>query len=99
MVREASAAISSPQGRTISPRGVRAAPRAASIVWSVAALVALALVTPGLARAQTVDSVVASHRGGCTTAGVEGLSRQLVRTHLCMFPRRSRRSRRTPASR
>lgn len=38
------------------------------------------------AHAQTVDAVVASHRGGCTTAGVEGLSEQLVRSHLCAFP-------------
>jgi len=39
-----------------------------------------------LAHAQTVDQVVDSHRGGCTTAGVEGLSEQLVRSHLCAFP-------------
>lgn len=49
----------------------------------VAVLVAL---LPATAFAQTVDAVVASHRGGCTTAGFEGLSEQLVRSHLCAFP-------------
>ena len=42
--------------------------------------------SPTAASAQTVDSVVASHSGGCTTAGFEGLSEQLVRSHLCAFP-------------
>jgi hypothetical protein len=60
-----------------------AAPVRSSILWTLAALAALGA-TP--ARAQTVDDVVASHRGGCTTAGVEGLSEQLVRAHLCMYP-------------
>ena len=39
-----------------------------------------------LAHAQTVDDVVASHPGGCTTAGAEGLSNQLVSSQLCVFP-------------
>lgn len=61
--------------------------RSASSLWSVVLASAL-LVSVGAApaRAQTVDDVVARHRGGCTTAGVEGLSEQLVRSHLCMFP-------------
>jgi len=44
------------------------------------------LLVPSLAHAQTVDQVVDSHAGGCTTAGVEGLSEQVVRSHLCAFP-------------
>jgi hypothetical protein len=39
-----------------------------------------------VATAQTVDQVVATHSGGCTTAGVEGLSAQLVRVQICMNP-------------
>lgn len=46
----------------------------------------LGLLVPATGLAQTVDAVVASHRGGCTTAGVEGLSEQLVRSHLCAYP-------------
>ncbi len=49
----------------------------------LALLLALAPLT---ARAQTVDNVVASHSGGCTTAGVEGLSDQLVRSQICANP-------------
>ncbi|MDQ3035502.1 MAG: D-alanyl-D-alanine carboxypeptidase family protein, partial [Myxococcota bacterium] len=61
--------------------------RRSSILWSIALAALLAsAAAPSLARAQTVDTVVSRHRGGCTTAGVEGLSEQLVRTHLCMFP-------------
>ncbi|MCB9591866.1 MAG: D-alanyl-D-alanine carboxypeptidase family protein [Sandaracinaceae bacterium] len=50
----------------------------------VAALLALSV--PVAASAQTVDSLVAANRGGCTTAGFDGLSNQLVRSHLCAFP-------------
>ncbi|MFK7986914.1 MAG: M15 family metallopeptidase [Sandaracinaceae bacterium] len=41
---------------------------------------------PALAQAQTVNQVVASNGASCTTAGTEGLSEQLVRSHLCAFP-------------
>ncbi len=62
---------------------MRAVPRARRT-----ALIALAVfvLVPALARAQTVDDVVARNAGGCTTAGAEGLSRELVRSHLCAFP-------------
>src|SRR5687767_1830642 len=46
----------------------------------------LLLLMPVTASAQTVEDVLDSHRGGCTTAGVEGLSEQIVRSHLCSFP-------------
>ncbi len=49
-------------------------------------LLALVLALPGLASAQTVNDVLSRHRGGCTTAGVDGLSDQLVRSHLCAYP-------------
>lgn len=49
-------------------------------------LTLLAFALPLAARAQTVDDIVARNRGGCTTAGVEGLSSQLVESHLCAFP-------------
>lgn len=49
-------------------------------------VLSVVVLAPSLARAQTVDRVVDTHRGGCTTAGVEGLSEQLVRSHLCAFP-------------
>jgi MYXO-CTERM domain-containing protein len=44
------------------------------------------LFAPALARGQTVDDVVARIAGGCTTEGTEGLSQELVRSHLCAFP-------------
>ena len=47
---------------------------------------AFVLLVAAPASAQTVDDVVARHRGGCTTAGFEGLSEQLVRSHLCAYP-------------
>lgn len=53
---------------------------------SLVPLALAALLAPRAAAAQSVDAVVDSHRGGCTTAGVEGLSRQLVRSHLCAYP-------------
>ena len=43
----------------------------------------LVLLSAG-ASAQTVSSVAAQRR--CSTAGVEGVSRQLVDTQICMFP-------------
>jgi len=46
----------------------------------------ICVLVPCALRAQTVDDVVATHRGGCTTAGFEGLSEQLVRSHLCAYP-------------
>lgn len=52
----------------------------------IRALALFALLVPAIATAQTVDQVVAANSGGCTTAGVEGLSNQLVRSHLCAFP-------------
>lgn len=59
----------------------------ASPVNGVAVALAFCALAASLsARAQTVDDVVRMHSGECTTAGVEGLSEQLVRTHLCMFP-------------
>jgi len=51
-------------------------------VW----LTLLCTLVPSAVRAQSVDEVVARHRGGCTTSGFEGLSEQLVRSHLCAFP-------------
>ncbi|MEZ4406045.1 MAG: M15 family metallopeptidase [Polyangiales bacterium] len=50
---------------------------------TTAATLALLLAAP-LARAQTVAAVAA--RRECSTAGVVGLSRQLVDTQICMFP-------------
>jgi MYXO-CTERM domain-containing protein len=49
-------------------------------------LTAAIVSVPGVVSAQTVDDVLDSHRGGCTTAGVEALSEQIVRSHLCAFP-------------
>lgn len=46
----------------------------------------LSAIVPCVAHAQTVNDIVARHSGGCTTSGVEGLSDQLVRSHLCAFP-------------
>jgi len=51
-------------------------------VW----LTVLSTLVPAAAAAQSVDDVVAMHRGGCTTAGFEGLSEQIVRSHLCAYP-------------
>ncbi len=45
---------------------------------------ACTLTLAGGAEAQTVGQVAA--RGACTTAGVEGISRQLVQTQICMRP-------------
>jgi MYXO-CTERM domain-containing protein len=50
------------------------------------AFVALVSASPRAARAQTVEQVVATHAGGCTSAGVDGLSAQLLRSHLCAYP-------------
>jgi len=44
----------------------------------------LALFVSSTALAQTVDGIAA--RGACSTAGVEGLSRQLAETQMCMNP-------------
>ena len=53
---------------------------------ALASLCALGVSGAAPLAAQTVDQVVATHAGGCTTAGVEGLSEQLVDSHLCAFP-------------
>ncbi|MCA9580423.1 MAG: M15 family metallopeptidase, partial [Myxococcales bacterium] len=45
---------------------------------------AVILGLPAVAGAQTVGDIAGRRK--CTTAGVEGISKQLVELHLCMFP-------------
>ncbi len=74
----------------IAPKARAGWPRACTVrravVLRLLALTVALATAPLAARAQTVDDVVRSHAGGCTTAGVEGLSEQLVRSHLCAYP-------------